>query len=129
MFPAMYPGDAYVDWIGYDPYNFGSCHGDPWRSADTVIGTFYQWLMSNGYGNKPFMLNEYGTVTDPSNANAAAQWYQRLPAVLASHPNIKAVNEFDEPFGRCDTSLTVGPGELAAFAAAGHSVQRVSPVA
>jgi hypothetical protein len=124
LYPAMYPGDAYVDWIGYDPYNFGSCNGDPWHNANTVIDRFYKWLMSNGHANKPFMLNEYGTVPDPSNPDATAKWYQGLPAALALHPNIKAVDEFDEPFGGCDSSLTVDPGELAAFAAAGKSVQR-----
>jgi hypothetical protein len=128
LYPSLYPGDAYVDWIGYDPYNFGSCHGNVWHSPSTVIDRFYQWLEANGYGNKPFMLPEYGTVTDPSNPNAAAQWYQQLPAALAAHPNIKAVDEFDTPFGRCNTSLTVGPGELAAFAVAGRaSASRLSP--
>jgi hypothetical protein len=121
LYPSLYPGDAYVDWIGYDPYNFASCRNEAWRSAAAVIDTFYQWLTSNGHANKPFMLQEYGTVTDPSNANAAAEWYQALPAALALHPNIKAVNEFDEAYGPCDTSLTLDPGELAAFAAAGQT--------
>jgi hypothetical protein len=121
MYPSLYPGDAYIDWIGYDPYNFGSCHKDAWRSPATVVGGFYRWLMSHGYGNKPFMLPEYGTAIDPSKPNAAANWYRALPAALAAYPNIKAVDEFDEPFGRCNTSLTLAPGELAAFAAAGQA--------
>jgi hypothetical protein len=122
MYASLYPGDAYVDWIGYDPYNFASCHGGGWASASAVVDGFYQWLMSNGHGNKPFMLPEYGTISDPSNANAAAQWYQGLPAALTAHPNIKAVDEFDESAGgTCDMTLTLGTGELAAFAAAGKT--------
>jgi hypothetical protein len=118
-FASLYPGNSYVDWIGYDPYNFGSCKSDAWKTFQQTIDPMYQWLESNGFGDKPFILPEYGTVPDPSDSSAAAQWYTQVPSVLASHPNIKAVVAWDDQVGTCDTELNAQPGELAAFAAAG----------
>ncbi len=120
-YKALYPGNSYVDWIGYDPYNFGACHRATFRSFEQTIDPAYQWLEKNGFGDKPFMLPEYGTVADPSDPSAAAKWYAEIPSVLASHPNIKAMLEWDDAAAGCSSELT-GPGELAAFANAGRVV-------
>jgi hypothetical protein len=125
IYPSLYPGNSYVDWIGYDQYNFASCHHTAWQSFSQTIDPFYQWLMSNGYGDKPFMLPEYGTVGDPTNSQAAAQWYQGVAAGLAADPNIKAAVQFDGASSICDARLT-GAGELAAFAAAGEAASVAS---
>jgi Glycosyl hydrolase family 26 len=111
----MYPGDAYVDWVGYDPYNFASCHSGAWRDFNTVINGFYQWLETNGYGDKPFILPEYGTVADPTDPAASGDWYANAPAAMATHPNVKAVVEWDDVSAPCDTELTINPGTLAGF--------------
>jgi hypothetical protein len=118
---TFYPGNSYVDWIGYDPYNFASCHHTAWKTFNQTIDPFYKWLESNGYGSKPFMLPEYGTVPDPSDPSAAANWYLQIPGVMATHPNIKAMLTWDDSSGSCNTMLTASPGELAAFATAGHA--------
>ena len=123
---ALYPGNAYVDWIGYDPYNFASCHNTAFRSFEQTIDPTYQWLESNGFGDKPFMLPEYGTVADPGDPSAAAKWYAEIPSVLASHPNIKALLAWDDSANGCNTELTASPGELDAFAAAGRMVSSPS---
>jgi hypothetical protein len=117
-FKLLYPGNAYVDWIGYDPYNFAACHKEAWKSFNQTIDPFYQWLEANGYGSKPFILPEYGTVIDSSTPSAAAAWFSGIPASLAAHPNIKALMAFDDTAGGCNTELNLGPGELAAFGAA-----------
>jgi hypothetical protein len=120
QYPSLYPGDQYVDWIGYDPYNFASCHRTGWKSFDRTIDPFYRWLESHGYGDKPFMLPEYGTVADPSDPTASGAWYADSPEVIARHPNIKALLEWDDR-SQCNTELTVDPGTLAAFAEAGRN--------
>jgi hypothetical protein len=120
-FASLYPGNSYVDWIGYDPYNFASCHSTAWRSFDATVDPFYQWLETNGYGDKPFMLPEYGTVADPSDSSASADWYAGVPAGIAAHPNIKAVVEWDDTAAPCNTELTVDPSTLTGFAAAGNN--------
>jgi hypothetical protein len=121
MYPSLYPGSSYVDWIGYDPYNFFNCHSAGWKNFTQTVDPMYQWLETNGYGNKPFILPEYGTVPDPNNPAAEADWYSQIPGVLATHPNIKAMVAWDDQVGTCDTRLTTSPGELNAFTAVGHS--------
>jgi hypothetical protein len=124
-FKTLYPGDAYVDWVGYDPYNFAACHNESWRGFSDTISSFYSWLEANGFGDKPFLLPEYGTV--PGTGSQAAQWFDSIPSVLASHPNIKAMLAYDDTssgpgsVSSCDTRLNAAPGELSAFTAAGHS--------
>jgi hypothetical protein len=126
-YKALYPGNAYVDWIGYDPYNFAACHSTAWKSFNQTVDPAYQWLESNGFGDKPFILPEYGTVPDASNSAAESNWYSQIPSVLAAHPNIKATVQWDDSTAGCDTQLTTGPGELAAFAAAGQAVASTTP--
>jgi hypothetical protein len=123
MFNSLYPGNAYVDWIGYDPYNFATCHSTSWKTFAQTIDPMYQWLETNGYGTKPFILPEYGSVPDPNNPNAEADWYSQIPAALATHPNIKALLSWDSQVGSCDTRMSSAPGATAAFATAGQSSQ------
>jgi glycosyl hydrolase family 26 len=122
---ALYPGSAYVDWVGYDPYNFAACHDESWKTFSDTVSPFYNWLESNGFGNKPFILPEYGTV--PGTGSEAAQWFNSIPSVLQAYPNIKALLEFDDTssgpgaVSTCNSVLTAASGEFAAFTAAGHS--------
>lgn len=119
-FPSLYPGNSYVDWIGWDPYNFASCRSEGWKTYNQTIDPFYQWLEANGYGDKPFILPEFGTVQDPHDPSAAANWFSQIPAALAAHPNIKAALAWNDSAGKCDERI-VGPGEMTAFGAAGRS--------
>lgn len=118
---ALYPGDAYVDWIGYDPYNFYTCHSATWTDFDQTISPFYNWLESHGHGNKPFMMPEYSTAPNPSNPALEQSWYSGMVAALKAHPNIKALSQWDSTVPGCNLTLTNGPGVLQAFATAGQS--------
>ncbi|HTW19124.1 MAG TPA: glycosyl hydrolase [Mycobacteriales bacterium] len=121
LFSGLYPGSSYVDWIGYDPYNFATCHSAPWHTFAQTIATGYDWLEANGYGNKPFILPEYGTVPETGVPTGAASWFDGIPAALTSYPNIKALSEWDDSSNGCNTELTAAPGEMAAFTVAGWS--------
>jgi hypothetical protein len=119
---SLYPGSSYVDWIGFDAYNFASCHSEAWRSFSQTVTPVYNFYMQNGMGNKPFMLPEYGTAPNASDPSAAAAWYAGIPSALSGLPNIKAMLEWDDD-ATCDATLTADPGELQGFAAAGLSSQ------
>jgi hypothetical protein len=119
---SLYPGSSYVDWIGFDAYNFASCHSEAWRSFSQTVTPIYNFYMQNGMSNKPFMLPEYGTAPNASDSSAAADWYAGIPAALRALPNIKAMLEWDDD-ATCDATLTADPGELQSFAAAGVSAQ------
>src|SRR5664279_4943023 len=77
QFKALYPGDAYVDWIAWDPYN----RNTPWLSFSAMVTPFYDWLTDNGYGGKPFMLAEYGVVEDPANPHREGRLVHRRRSV------------------------------------------------
>ncbi|WP_326599688.1 glycoside hydrolase family 26 protein [Streptomyces sp. NBC_01803] len=115
----FYPGDDYVDWIGYDPFNYYVCRDNEWRSPSETIGPWYNWLMRNGFSDKPVMLAEYGTVADPENERAQAQWYRDLVPALSKYPNIRAVSVFDT-HKVCDTRVSVRPGVLDAWGDVGR---------
>ena len=103
----LYPGDKYVDWVAYDPYNFYLCNGSKsWKSPETTIGTFYRWLDSSGIGaGKPRMLAEFGTSFDPADPAAKKRWFEEFPAAVKAHPKIKAVIYFNSA-GSTTTSST-----------------------
>jgi hypothetical protein len=118
---ASYPGDAYVDWIGYDPYNFASCHSTTWRGYGDVISGFYNWLMAHGHGNKPFMLAEYGSVAG-SDANARAKWFRGQVTALKRHPNIKAIQLFNSSDGgSCNAEISADAPALDAWGDMGRN--------
>jgi hypothetical protein len=125
---SFYPGDAYVDWIGYDPYNFYTCNNDEtWKTPATTIGTYYNWVTAGNLGvgaeTKPMILDEYGSHDDPADATHNEDWYDSLPAAVEALPRLKAITLFDS-VGICDTRVD-GPDTqadtLTGFIAAGHN--------
>jgi hypothetical protein len=119
----LYPGDAYVDWIAWDPYNWYTCRGLAWTSFGDKVAQFYGWLQQHGFGDKPFMLAEYGTPERPGFSDAKAEWFAGIPAALQNRlPNVKALVYFQHP-GRvpgCDWRVDTSPQSIAAFAAVGR---------
>ncbi|MFD9948905.1 glycoside hydrolase family 26 protein [Nonomuraea sp. NPDC059023] len=121
---ALYPGDEYVDWISYDPYNFATCRGAPWKSFDETLRPTYDWFQANGFDDKPIIIGEYGTEVDPRRPAAKADWFRGIPAALKTMPNIKALLQWnavlnpESPDG-CDFRLE-GPGVVESFAEVGR---------
>ncbi|WP_283137688.1 glycoside hydrolase family 26 protein [Rhizohabitans arisaemae] len=116
----LYPGHDYVDWISYDPYNFARCRNAPWQDFEQTVKPTYDWFQANGFAEKPLMIAEYGSESDPRDPAARANWYRDIPQVLKRLPNIKAVMQWNskDPDG-CDFTLT-GDGVLEAYAEAGR---------
>jgi hypothetical protein len=104
-YPSLYPGDDVVDWIGWDPYNWYSCHNSAWKSFAEKVSGFYGWLMANGHADKPFLLSEYGSREHDLDPFAKARWFRDAAASLkaGSFPNLKALVYFDSNrSGECD---------------------------
>ncbi|MFF5208971.1 glycoside hydrolase family 26 protein [Streptosporangium sp. NPDC000396] len=124
-----YPGDAYVDWISYDPYNFASCRGATWQDFEETVRPTYEWFQQNGFSHKPLILAEYGTESHRSDPSARADWYRDIPAAMKAMPNLKAIIQWNNTDkDGCDFSLT-GPGVLESFAEAGKDPYFHQPVA
>jgi Glycosyl hydrolase family 26 len=116
---AGYPGASYVNWIGYDPYNLGSCAGRKWNSATDTLKTFYDWVGQQADMNgKPILLSEYAA----SNASGVQAWYSSLPSTLQQFPRIRAMIQFSAPTSSgCDTDVDHSSGAMAGFKQASDS--------
>jgi beta-mannanase len=123
VYPQLYPGDAYVDWIAYDPYNWGGCRGSGgggWRSFEEITKPFYDWTAAR-YPSKPLMLGEYGT--EDGSDQAKAEWFAgELRALKTTRSRIKAVVYFNNgpPKKPCNWWLHSSQAGMAAFARIGQ---------
>ncbi len=106
---ADYPGDAYVDWIGWDGYDRKQ---DP-SIIKTTFLPFYDAWVTHG---KPMMIGETGATTDQ--ATFLAQLAAALPV---SFPQVHAVLYYDSK-SDFDWTLVNTPGQLGfdAFVAMGQ---------
>ena len=86
-----YPGDDYVDWIGFDGYNFGTTQTwsgwtDFWSIYRPLYATFENY-------DKPFMIGEFASVESGGNkASWITDAYTKF--LKYSFPKIKAVTWF-----------------------------------
>jgi hypothetical protein len=118
----FYPGDAYVSVVGVDLYNWGDCKNRPWKDMAQILESARQWGV--GHPAVTLMITEYGSVEDPNDPTAKAQWITDA-AQLLEQPGYEqfaglfawgALNDHtDCPFGY-DTS----PQAQAAWVAVGH---------
>ncbi|MGA8113876.1 MAG: glycosyl hydrolase, partial [Actinocatenispora sp.] len=110
-YPDLYPGDRYVDWVSYDPYDFNACHQAGYESAAQSVLPFVRWLGRTGLGaGKPVMLSEFG-----SHGAHRGDWYRDLGRVVKRTPRIRAVVSFDSNSGGCDTRVTASADNWRGF--------------
>jgi hypothetical protein len=88
-----YPGNAYVDWICADGYNWGSVRPSrPWRSFVEIFHAFYHW--GSTATSKPLMVGEAGTGEGRPGQKAA--WFTGAASgIRRQFPRLKAVVYFD----------------------------------
>ena len=105
-----YPGDAYVDWMGFDGYNWGTVQTtSTWQSFPTIAGQIYSGLAAKG---KPIMIPE--TASAELGGDKAAWIAGILPSLKTTFPGVKALVWFQmnkETDWRIDSS----PASEAAF--------------
>lgn len=71
-----YPGDAYVDWIALDGYNWGAESGNGngfWASFNDLFGADLIDLAQR-HPTKPQLITEFASVEDPLDANRKPAW-------------------------------------------------------
>jgi hypothetical protein len=101
-----YPGDAYVDWIGFSAYNWGTTQGwSRWTSFSSLVQRFYRTYAAR----KPIMLAETGCAL---RGGSQADWFRAVGPALGRYPRIKAVIWFERP---PEWSVQAGTRGLAAF--------------
>lgn len=118
---AMYPGNAYVDWIGYDPYNYYTCHKAGWLSFAQTVQPFYRWLTRQPFGGKPVMLAEYGSAADPRHPALEAAWYAGIVPVIRHMPRLKALIQWNSSIPGCPLGVPANSPQARAFRQTGMS--------
>jgi Glycosyl hydrolase family 26 len=108
---AWYPGDAYVDWICADGYNWAPGRpNDRWRTFEEIFADFYRWGAARG---KPLMVAEFGV--QERGPGEKAEWLRAVGATLKRQfPRIAAVVYFSSD-KEYDWWLDSSPAALAAF--------------
>ncbi len=87
---AYYPGDAYVDWVGVDGYNWGTSQSwSKWTAFNDILGSVYASYAAMG---KPMMVAETGSV---EGGGDKAAWVVALGQTLKTFPAVKAFVYFD----------------------------------
>ncbi len=81
-----YPGDAYVDWVGIDGYNWGSIYS--WQSPASIFDPIYRDYAAR----KPIMIAETSSV---ESGGSKAGWIDALRAWFTSRPSAAALVWFD----------------------------------
>jgi hypothetical protein len=93
-YTRTYPGDGYVDWIAWDPYDFGCTKGgvDPtWRAFYSRLEA---GLLGAGARGKSYALFETG-VGARAKSSCRVTWINGMAEAAAALPKIKAVLYFD----------------------------------
>jgi hypothetical protein len=95
----LYPGDAYVDWLALDGYNFGTANGHAWQSFDQVYRRSYNDILR--LAKKPLMIAEMGTVERGTTAaQTKAAWItDALKAIRTRYPAFRAFVWFEQDNG------------------------------
>ncbi|MFJ4358734.1 glycoside hydrolase family 26 protein [Streptomyces massasporeus] len=103
----MYPGDDYVDWVGYNQYNYYRCHDAGWLSFAQTQHATHDWIRENISDDKPLMLSEFGTAADANRPQRQAEWYARVPGVLKDLDGVKAALQWNyrDPGPHCNLAL------------------------
>jgi endoglucanase len=106
-----YPGDAYVDWVGLDAYNWGSSSSCcVWQSfSDLVVAPYQDYV-----GKKPMMLPE--TASAEVGGDKAAWINDMHQALKTEYTAIQGVVWFDIN-KETDWRIASSPAALAAYKA------------
>ena len=113
---SLFPGETYVDWIGYDAYNWGTTYGAEWTSVAATLDPTYA-LMRQVSASKPIMLGE---IACSENGGSKAAWISDLFAALPrDYPEITALVWFNWNAGNADLDWPIesSVAATAAFAA------------
>jgi hypothetical protein len=101
---SVYPGNAYVNWIGVDGYNWGTSlpHKGGWRSPAAVFVPTLDALKRLA-PTKPVMIAETASAEQ---GGSKAAWITNLFKLLQKYPEVRAVSWFNYNKGGTNWKIT-----------------------
>ncbi|MDT3444638.1 glycosyl hydrolase [Pseudofrankia sp. BMG5.37] len=106
----LYPGDAYVDWVGFSGY-YGTAGLEAYKSFDELFDSSIAEV--SRITPKPIVITETGAA---DGAGRKAEWIAQLFDSLPRHPEIIGVI-WQEAMKETDWRVAVSPTAARAFAA------------
>jgi beta-mannanase len=97
--PHWYPGDSYVDWTGFDAYNWSTTINAPWMTFDQLMTGYPKWYGDTYHAiqqlapSKPMLLGEFAS---HNWAGDKSLWIKdALLKIPALYPALRAVLWFN----------------------------------
>jgi Glycosyl hydrolase family 26 len=122
-----FPGDAYVDYMGADAYNWYDCRpgtSNPWNSLEKLLNPMR--LFAQGHAIKGLMVPEYASTEDPAQPNRKAQWLADARALFkkAGWEGFKAILYYNKTskYPNCRWFVSSSQASLDAFRGMGADV-------
>ncbi len=116
LFEDYYPGDAYVDAVGFSSYNFGYCSVSShkaWQNPPTVFQEYINRLMVMAPG-KPIFITQTGTsalTKSGKSVSAKNQWLTDAYNYLVTFPDVRGVIYYNRWNADCDWAFYHKGGE------------------
>ncbi|QQG50248.1 MAG: hypothetical protein HZB70_01535 [Candidatus Berkelbacteria bacterium] len=111
-YASMYPGDDYVDFTGFDGYNFSSTNGAPWLSFRQLFESSYNEMLA--VTNKDMLIMEIGSVEQ---GGSKAQWIKEMFDDLETgFPKIKGLTWWSVAYPQFDMRINSSPASQDQFA-------------
>jgi mannan endo-1,4-beta-mannosidase len=89
---VFYPGDEYVDWVGFSAFNWaGRYKNNTYQEPNALYSQTVKVLEKF---NKPIMITETASA-DTNNPQSKATWIKSLASYLKANPEIKGVIWFN----------------------------------
>lgn len=111
----LYPGNAYVNWVGMDGFNWGTTTNHPtWLTFSQVFSQTYQEILT--LTTKPMMIVETGSTQHGGNE---AAWIINAYSIALPHdfPMVKGIVWFNQKTQE-DWRIEASPAIQAAFSTA-----------
>lgn len=109
---SVYPGDAYVDWVGLDGYNYGTLNNGTWRSLATLFVPTYDKVTK--MTDKPIMIAETASTEVGGNkADWITQGFEQ--GIRVDMPRVRAVTWFEHDSTETDWRVSSSAASLSAF--------------
>ncbi len=125
-FDTLYPGDAYVDYVGFSGYNWGTMYNtqtwvSSWQSFEEVFR--YSYDVMTARTNKPFMVSE--TASTELGGNKAAWITSTFDMLPTRFPRIVSITWFNL-VKETDWRVQSSPASLQAFSSGMRQVDAVT---
>jgi Glycosyl hydrolase family 26 len=122
-----YPGEAYIDYMGADAYNWYNCRpgtSNPWNSLEQLLNPMR--LFAQGKTIKGLMVPEWASTEDSAQPGRKAQWFADARALFKKPgwEGFKAVLYYNKSskYPNCRWFVDSSQASLTAFSAMANDV-------